>query len=112
MGVTLYCFVYGKVRYLLRLRLWYLSCDFLCEVPFATRNILELYENIKSKPVPYPEESVKLLLCLVSSFVLCVMTVFRREISQELRELFEHMLEKNPSKRITIPELKVIDISM
>ncbi|XP_062501382.1 calcium/calmodulin-dependent protein kinase kinase 1-like isoform X2 [Corticium candelabrum] len=67
MGITLYCFVYGKV-------------------PFETRNILELYELIKSEPVPYPED---------------------RLVSEELRELFDRILDKDPETRITIPELKM-----
>ena len=31
----------------------------------------------------------------------------RRVISQDLRDLFERLLEKDPKKRIEIPELKV-----
>ena len=37
MGITLYCFVYGKP-------------------PFLTSNILELHEMIINDPVPFPEE--------------------------------------------------------
>jgi [calcium/calmodulin-dependent protein kinase] kinase len=67
MGMTLYCFVYGKVAY-------------------ESKNLLELYDMIKNKPVPYPED---------------------REVSQDLRDLFERLLEKDPKKRIKIPELKM-----
>ncbi|NXF07370.1 KKCC1 kinase, partial [Smithornis capensis] len=67
MGITLYCFVYGKC-------------------PFIDEYILGLHNRIKTKPVEFPEEA---------------------QISDELKELMLHMLDKNPETRITVPEIKV-----
>ncbi|NXW10429.1 KKCC1 kinase, partial [Fregetta grallaria] len=67
MGITLYCFVYGKC-------------------PFIDEYILGLHNRIKNKPVEFPEEA---------------------QISEELKELILHMLDKNPETRITVPEIKV-----
>ncbi|XP_051255071.1 calcium/calmodulin-dependent protein kinase kinase 1b [Dicentrarchus labrax] len=67
MGVTLYCFVYGKC-------------------PFYDEYIVSLHNKIKNKPVEFPERPL---------------------ISNELKELIERMLDKNPETRITIPEIKL-----
>ncbi|XP_026717368.1 calcium/calmodulin-dependent protein kinase kinase 1 isoform X1 [Athene cunicularia] len=67
MGITLYCFVYGKC-------------------PFIDEYILGLHNRIKNKPVEFPEEA---------------------QISEELKELILRMLDKNPERRITVPEIKV-----
>ncbi|XP_054901255.1 calcium/calmodulin-dependent protein kinase kinase 1b isoform X2 [Poeciliopsis prolifica] len=67
MGVTLYCFVFGKC-------------------PFYDEYIYSLHNKIKNKPVEFPETP---------------------SISNELRDLIERMLDKNPATRITIPEIKL-----
>ncbi|XP_038549575.1 calcium/calmodulin-dependent protein kinase kinase 1b [Micropterus salmoides] len=67
MGVTLYCFVFGKC-------------------PFYDDYIVSLHSKIKSKPVEFPETPL---------------------ISNELKELIESMLDKNPETRITVPEMKL-----
>ncbi|XP_070827218.1 calcium/calmodulin-dependent protein kinase kinase 1b isoform X2 [Chaetodon trifascialis] len=67
MGVTLYCFVFGKC-------------------PFYDEYIVPLHNKIKNKPVEFPETPL---------------------ISNELKELIERMLDKNPETRITIPEIKL-----
>ncbi|XP_068173727.1 calcium/calmodulin-dependent protein kinase kinase 1b isoform X2 [Antennarius striatus] len=67
MGVTLYCFVFGKC-------------------PFYDEYIVSLHNKIKSKPVEFPEIP---------------------PIRNDLRELIQRMLDKNPVTRITIPEIKL-----
>ncbi|XP_062417205.1 calcium/calmodulin-dependent protein kinase kinase 1b [Pungitius pungitius] len=67
MGVTLYCFVFGKC-------------------PFYDTYILSLHNKIKNKSVEFPETPL---------------------ISEELKELIERMLDKNPETRINIPEIKL-----
>ncbi|XP_041664526.1 calcium/calmodulin-dependent protein kinase kinase 1b [Cheilinus undulatus] len=67
MGVTLYCFVFGKC-------------------PFYDEYIVALHSKIKNKPVEFPEMPM---------------------ISNNLRELIERMLDKNPETRITIPKIKL-----
>ncbi|KAI3354123.1 hypothetical protein L3Q82_018673, partial [Scortum barcoo] len=67
MGVTLYCFVFGKC-------------------PFYDEYIVSLHNKIKNKPVEFPDTP---------------------SISEELRELIERMLDKNPETRFTIPEIKL-----
>uniref|UniRef100_A0A3Q3JUM4 calcium/calmodulin-dependent protein kinase n=1 Tax=Monopterus albus TaxID=43700 RepID=A0A3Q3JUM4_MONAL len=63
MGVTLYCFVFGKC-------------------PFYDEYIVSLHNKIRNKPVEFPEIN-------------------------ELKDLTEQMLDKNPETRITIPEIKL-----
>ncbi|KYO32027.1 hypothetical protein Y1Q_0007053 [Alligator mississippiensis] len=67
MGITLYCFVYGKC-------------------PFIDEYILALHNKIKNKPVEFPEEP---------------------QTCEELKDLILKMLDKNPEKRIMIPEIKL-----
>ncbi|KAF3692598.1 Calcium/calmodulin-dependent protein kinase kinase 1 [Channa argus] len=67
MGVTLYCFVFGKC-------------------PFYDEYIVSLHSKIKNKPVEFPEKPL---------------------ISEDLRELIEQMLDKNPESRITLTEIKL-----
>uniref|UniRef100_A0A3Q3AAQ3 non-specific serine/threonine protein kinase n=1 Tax=Kryptolebias marmoratus TaxID=37003 RepID=A0A3Q3AAQ3_KRYMA len=67
MGVTLYCFVFGKC-------------------PFYDEYIVSLHNKIRSKPVEFPETL---------------------PISNELKDLIEKMLDKNPATRITLPEIKL-----
>ncbi|XP_025092933.1 calcium/calmodulin-dependent protein kinase kinase 1-like isoform X2 [Pomacea canaliculata] len=67
MGVTLYCFVFGKV-------------------PFEEEYILGLHKKILKDPVTFPEDI---------------------SISEELKSLIQRMLDKNPTTRITLPEIKV-----
>ncbi|KAM9734097.1 calcium/calmodulin-dependent protein kinase kinase 1b isoform 1-T1 [Menidia menidia] len=66
-GVTLYCFVFGKC-------------------PFYDEYIVSLHNKIKNKPVEFPETP---------------------SISNDLKDLIEKMLDKDPGKRITIPEVKL-----
>lgn len=67
MGITLYCFVFGKC-------------------PFIDDYILVLHNMIKNKPVEFPEEP---------------------SISEDLKDLIQKMLDKNPETRITVPEIKL-----
>ncbi|XP_056139657.1 calcium/calmodulin-dependent protein kinase kinase 1b [Lampris incognitus] len=67
MGITLYCFVFGKC-------------------PFYDEFIVTLHNKIKNKDVEFPETPT---------------------VSEDLKELIERMLDKNPETRITIPEIKV-----
>ncbi|XP_077468317.1 calcium/calmodulin-dependent protein kinase kinase 1b [Stigmatopora argus] len=67
MGVTLYCFVYGKC-------------------PFYDDYIVALHNKIKNKPVEFLQTP---------------------EISEELKQLIENMLDKNPQSRITVPQMKL-----
>uniref|UniRef100_A0A3Q3X1U4 calcium/calmodulin-dependent protein kinase n=1 Tax=Mola mola TaxID=94237 RepID=A0A3Q3X1U4_MOLML len=67
MGVTLYCFVFGKC-------------------PFYDEYIVALHNKIKNKPVDFPETPL---------------------ISNDLKELIERMLDKNPETRIAVPEIKL-----
>ncbi|XP_069017300.1 calcium/calmodulin-dependent protein kinase kinase 1b [Embiotoca jacksoni] len=67
MGITLYCFVFG-----------------MC--PFYDEYIISLHNQIKNKPVEFPETP---------------------SISNELKDVIERMLDKNPETRITIPEIKL-----
>uniref|UniRef100_H3DFN7 calcium/calmodulin-dependent protein kinase n=1 Tax=Tetraodon nigroviridis TaxID=99883 RepID=H3DFN7_TETNG len=67
MGVTLYCFVFGRC-------------------PFYDEYVLSLHNKIKNKDVEFPETPV---------------------ITEDLKELIERMLDKNPETRITVPEIKL-----
>ncbi|KAJ0021940.1 hypothetical protein NQD34_009430 [Periophthalmus magnuspinnatus] len=67
MGVTLYCFVFGKC-------------------PFFDEYIVALHNKIKKDPMVFPETPA---------------------ISDDLRDLIERMLDKNPETRITLPQVKV-----
>ncbi|XP_037533791.1 calcium/calmodulin-dependent protein kinase kinase 1b [Nematolebias whitei] len=67
MGVTLYCFVFGKC-------------------PFYDEYIVSLHNKIKSQPVEFPQMPI---------------------ISNELKDLIEKMLDKNPATRISLPEIKL-----
>lgn len=53
------------------------------EYPFHGNDIFELFENIKTKEVSFPSE-----------------------ISSDLKDLIERMLEKKPSNRITIQQIE------
>ncbi|XP_023653018.2 calcium/calmodulin-dependent protein kinase kinase 1b [Paramormyrops kingsleyae] len=67
LGITLYCFVFGKC-------------------PFIDENILVLHNQIRTKPVGFPDTPV---------------------ISGSLKGLILRMLNKDPNMRITIPEIKL-----
>ncbi|KAJ3087888.1 hypothetical protein HK102_010069 [Quaeritorhiza haematococci] len=67
MGVTLYCFVFGKV-------------------PFIADTEFELFNVISRQPIRFPED---------------------KPISDDLRDLFLKILEKDPTKRITLEEMKL-----
>lgn len=56
-------------------------------VPFYDDNIVALYNKIRNQPVEFPEIPV---------------------VTEKLKELIRKMLIKEPSKRITLPEIKVV----
>ncbi|XP_057662475.1 calcium/calmodulin-dependent protein kinase kinase 1 isoform X1 [Diorhabda carinulata] len=56
------------------------------QVPFYDDHIVRLYSKIKSQPVNFPEQPY---------------------ISDELKDLIKKMLVKDPTQRITLPEIKV-----
>ncbi|CAG5876662.1 unnamed protein product [Menidia menidia] len=107
MGITLYCFVFGKASLSAFLSLARSSAsgpgtapgnselgvdysDFPARYrhpcPFIDEYILALHNKIRTKPVDFPETP---------------------QISEELRTLILRMLDKNPDTRITIPEIKM-----
>lgn len=51
--------------------------------PFHGKSVPQIYERIQRQMLKFP-----------------------REVTPELKDLIQRMLEKNPSKRITIPEIK------
>lgn len=55
-------------------------------MPFIADNKPAIYEKIKNDQLTYPDEI---------------------QISDDLRDLIGKMLEKEPSKRITVPQIKV-----
>lgn len=63
MGVTLYCFIVGKVRMFIETCLQhekpghfiYLMLSVLFQCPFYDEYIVALHNKIKSKPVEFPE---------------------------------------------------------
>lgn len=55
-------------------------------VPFHDENVIGLYSKIRNQQVAFPEKPV---------------------ISVELKDLIGKMLVKDPSNRITMPEIKV-----
>lgn len=56
-------------------------------VPFHDENIVALYSKIRHQFVEFPAEPV---------------------VSDKLKNLIRRMLIKDPNKRITLPEIKVI----
>lgn len=59
-------------------------------VPFLATNVPAVYEKIQNDTLQYPE---------------------KYNISADLKNLIEHMLEKDPNKRITLPNIKVYIMS-
>lgn len=55
-------------------------------VPFVASSVPAVYEKIKNDKIQFPEHI---------------------KISAELMDLLERMLDKDPSKRITLPQIKV-----
>lgn len=55
-------------------------------VPFMANNVPAVYEKIKNDVLHFPATIA---------------------ISSELRDLIEGMLEKDPNKRLTLPQIKV-----
>lgn len=55
-------------------------------VPFIASNVPSVYEKIKHESLQFPRLP---------------------KISEELKDLLENMLNKNPGKRITLPQVKV-----
>lgn len=72
------------------LDVWAMGVTLYCFVfgmcPFYDEYIVTLHNKIRTKPVEFPETPL---------------------ISNELKELIERMLDKNPETRITIPEIKL-----
>lgn len=56
------------------------------DIPWRDENIMALYSKIRGEPVKYPEHPV---------------------ISEDLKDLIENMLHKDPMKRLTLQEVKV-----
>jgi len=56
-------------------------------VPFVAQSVPGVYEKIKNDLLIFPEQPT---------------------ISNDLRDLIEKMLDKDPNKRITLPQIKVI----
>jgi serine/threonine protein kinase len=56
------------------------------QIPFHDDNVMALYSKIQSDPVVFQE---------------------RPPISEELKDLISRMLHKDPSQRLTLPEVKV-----
>lgn len=72
------------------LDLWSLGCTLYAfvfgKLPFYDESVLTLYNMIKTEPVQFPSQP---------------------EISKPLHDLLVSLLEKDPSSRITLPEIKV-----
>lgn len=56
------------------------------QIPFRDDNVMALYSKIQNDPVVFPEQPL---------------------ISQHLKDLISRMLHKDPSQRLTLPEVKV-----
>jgi [calcium/calmodulin-dependent protein kinase] kinase len=56
------------------------------KIPFRDDNVMALYSKIQHDPVVFPEQ---------------------RSISEDLKDLISRMLHKDPSQRLTLPEVKV-----
>jgi [calcium/calmodulin-dependent protein kinase] kinase len=56
------------------------------QVPFRDDNVMALYSKIQNEPVVFQE---------------------RPPICEELQDLINRMLHKDPSQRLTLPEVKV-----
>ncbi|XP_030847475.1 calcium/calmodulin-dependent protein kinase kinase 1 isoform X2 [Strongylocentrotus purpuratus] len=71
------------------LDVWAMGCTLYCflfgQVPFQDNFILGLHNKIRTQPVMFPEDI---------------------EVSAEVKHLISRTLEKEPQKRITLPELK------
>ncbi|XP_065201569.1 calcium/calmodulin-dependent protein kinase kinase 1 [Planococcus citri] len=74
------------------LDLWSLGCTLYAfvfgKLPFYDESVLTLYNMIKTEPVQFPSQP---------------------KISEPLHDLLVRLLEKDPSSRITLPEIKVHD---
>lgn len=71
------------------LDIWAMGCTLYCflfgQVPFQDNFILGLHNKIRTQPVTFPEDI---------------------EVSDEVKHVITLMLEKDPHKRITLPDLK------
>ena len=56
------------------------------QIPFRDENVMVLYHKIQNDPVVFQEQP---------------------PISEDLKELISQMLHKDPSQRLTLPEVKV-----
>ena len=56
------------------------------QIPFHNDNVMALYSKIQNDPVVFPEQP---------------------PISEDLKDLISRMLHKDPSQRLTLPEVKV-----
>lgn len=109
LGVTLYCFVFGKV-------------------PYMADNVLDMYEKIRSEPYVCPFSFLAgksiapgILTCV---WLLCVLVfecnspisafrlTFPSPIPPDLQDLLQRLLTKDPEKRITLQQVKVTSLSL
>ncbi|XP_071510848.1 calcium/calmodulin-dependent protein kinase kinase 1-like, partial [Diadema antillarum] len=71
------------------LDIWAMGCTLYCflfgQVPFQDNFILGLHNKIRTQPVTFPEDI---------------------EVSDEVKDLITRALEKDPQKRITLPDMK------
>lgn len=58
------------------------------QIPFHDDNVLALYNKIQNDPVVFQEKPL---------------------VSEELKDLISRMLYKDPSQRLTLPEVKVTE---
>ncbi|OCU02071.1 calcium/calmodulin-dependent protein kinase kinase 2 isoform X1 [Xenopus laevis] len=63
-----------------------LHCFVFGQCPFMDESILTLHSKIKNQPLEFPDQ---------------------HDISEDLKDLMLHMLDKNPESRISVPELKL-----
>ncbi|KAE8635200.1 hypothetical protein XENTR_v10002543 [Xenopus tropicalis] len=63
-----------------------LNCFVFGQCPFMDERILALHSKIKNQPLEFPDQ---------------------HDISEDLKDLLLHMLDKNPESRISVPELKL-----
>ncbi|KAM4809405.1 calcium/calmodulin-dependent protein kinase kinase 2 [Rhinophrynus dorsalis] len=63
-----------------------LFCFVFGQCPFMDERILSLHSKIKNQPLEFPDQP---------------------DVTEDLKDLILHMLDKNPESRITVPEIKM-----